>query len=412
MTQSDRNDPGATTEARLPRRDWIILPALGFLTICLILVCTELTGLWMFPRNKTPVQDCLNLHSLSTGVQAIPNCTVWARIPEGPLVENKLNSCGHRAGVECGTKSSSAYRIVLMGGSMAFGYGVSRENSFAAQLPVQLSHLTGRKVELYNEGQLWGFGPVLNFRMKDVLAAHPDMILWVFTPVDITADLPTLTDSDTAMPKPHGNSTVTREGHASFLTKSWNAMKSAFAGRSIPEALRALSDDTRSMLLLRHFMYQSPSLYVKASLLGEGSEFLKADQGPQWQTRLRHIDTLAGEIEGQAKEAGVPVVAVLLPNRAAATLISSGEWPAGIDPYKVDGELRSIMVSHGVTYIDILPDFRAVPNAEKDYFAVDGHPNADGHAVISKFLAKELTKGELPALDTAPSLQAASMVGK
>jgi hypothetical protein len=366
----------------------------------------------MFPRNKTPVQDCLNLHSPSTGVQAIPNCTVWARVPEGPLVENKLNSCGHRAGVECGAKSSSAYRIVLVGGSMAFGYGVAREKSFAAQLPAQLSHLTGRKIELYNEGQLWGFGSVLNFRMKDVFAAHPNMILWVFTPVDITADLPTLTDSDIATPEPHANDAVTRERHASFLTKSRDVMKSAFAGRSIPEALRVLSDDTRTMLLLRHFMYQSPSLYVKASLLGEGSEFLKVDQGPQWQTRLRHIDTLAAEIEGQAKEAGVLVVAVLLPNRAAATLISSGEWPAYIDPYKVDGELRSIMASHGVSYIDIFPDFRATPNAEKDYFAVDGHPNADGHAVISKFLAKELTKGELPALNAATSLQAASIVVK
>lgn len=412
MSQSERNDPGITIEARLPRRDWVILPALGLLTICLILVSTELTGLCIFPRNKTPVQNCLNLHSPSTGVQAIPNCTVWARIPEGPLVENKLNSCGHRAGVECGASSSSEYKIVLIGGSMAFGYGVAREDSFAAELPAQLSRLTGRKIELYNEGQLWGFGSVLNFHMKDILAAHPNMILWVFTPVDITADLPMLSDSDLATPKPHGKDAVAQPGHISFLARSWDVMKSAFAGRSIPEALRVLSDDTRTMLLLRHFMYQSPSLYVKASLLGEGSEFLKADQGAQWQTRLRHINRLAAEIEGQAKEAGVPVVAVLLPNRAAATLISRGEWPAGIDPYKVDGELRSIMTSNGVTYIDILPDFQAVPNAEKDYFAVDGHPNADGHAVISKFLAKELTKRDLPALSSAPSLQAASMVGK
>ncbi|WP_433973472.1 SGNH/GDSL hydrolase family protein [Tunturiibacter lichenicola] len=366
----------------------------------------------MFPRNKTPVQDCLNLHFPSTGVQAIPNCTVWARVPEGPLVENKLNSCGHRAGVECGAQSPDAYKIVLIGGSMAFGYGVARENTFAAELPVQLSHLTGRKVELYNEGQLWGFGSVLNFHMRDVLAAHPSMILWVFTPVDITADLPTLTDSDRAMRKSDGNDAVPVQAHTSSRSNGWDVIKSAFAGRSVSEALRKLFDDTRSMLLLRHLMYQSQSLYVKASVSGGANEFLRADQNPQWQTRFQHIDALAADIEGQARAAGVPVAAVLLPNRAQATLISRGDWPADIDPYKVDDQLRSIMTSHGVAYIDIMRDFRAIPNPEKDYFAVDGHPNADGHAVISKLLAKELTNGEVPALNPASSPLAASMVGK
>jgi hypothetical protein len=309
-------------------------------------------------------------------------------------------------------QSPNAYKIVLMGGSMAFGYGVPRENTFAAELPVQLSRLTGRKVELYNEGQLWGFGSVLNFHMKDVLAAHPNLILWVFTPVDITADLPTLTDSDIATSKPHANDAISLEEQRSSRGGSLDTIKAAFAGRSVLEGLRKLADDTRTMLLLRHFMYQSQSLYVKASVSGGANEFLRADQSPEWQTRFQHLDALATEIEGQAKVAGVPVAAVLLPNRAAATLISRGEWPADIDPYKVDDQLRSIMTSHGVAYIDILRDYRTVPDPEKDYFAVDGHPNADGHAILSKLLAKELTNGEVPALNPASSPLAASMVSK
>jgi len=49
-------------------------------------------------------------------------------------------------------------------------------------------------------------------------------------------------------------------------------------------------------------------------------------------------------------------------------------------------------------YIDILPDFRTIPNPEQGYFPVDRHPNADGHSMISRMLAKELTSGVIPEL--------------
>ena len=56
----------------------------------------------------------------------------------------------------------------------------------------------------------------------------------------------------------------------------------------------------------------------------------------------------------------MPLVAALLPQRAQAAMISRSRWPAGFDPYKLDNELRSMVVSHGGTYVDILPDFRNI----------------------------------------------------
>jgi hypothetical protein len=98
---------------------------------------------------------------------------------------------------------------------------------------------------------------------------------------------------------------------------------------------------------------------------------------------------------------------VLLPNRAQAAMISMGEWPAGYDPYKLDAELRSIVTSHGGIYIDILPDFRAIPNPEQHYLPVDSHPDAGGHAIIAAMLAKELTGGAVPALKVPAQNQVA-----
>jgi hypothetical protein len=88
-------------------------------------------------------------------------------------------------------------------------------------------------------------------------------------------------------------------------------------------------------------------------------------------------------------------------------MISMGEWPAGYDPYKLDEELRSIITSHGGIYIDILPDLRNIPNPEQHYFPVDNHPDADGDAMISGMLAKELTGGAIPARKAATLPQAA-----
>jgi hypothetical protein len=74
-----------------------------------------------------------------------------------------------------------------------------------------------------------------------------------------------------------------------------------------------------------------------------------------------------------------------------------GTWPNGHDPYRLGLELRDIVTRHGGTYLDILPDFRSLPNAERYYFPVDTHPDARGHLLISNMLAAALSHGGLPA---------------
>jgi hypothetical protein len=121
---------------------------------------------------------------------------------------------------------------------------------------------------------------------------------------------------------------------------------------------------------------------------------------------LQDFDSYAGDMEARANAAGVPLVIVLLPYRAHAAMISMGEWPAGYDPYKLDQDMRTIVTRHGGTYIDILPDYRNVPDPEEGYFPVDRHPNAHGHAMIARMLAKELTSGAVPALKVVAQPQA------
>jgi hypothetical protein len=140
--------------------------------------------------------------------------------------------------------------------------------------------------------------------------------------------------------------------------------------------------------------------------------YLRAEPSGEWKSRLRQFDRDAEEIESQARSAGVPLVAVLVPDRGQAAMISSGEWTAGYDPYKLDNELRSVIESHGGTYVDILPDLRTVPNPAWNYFPADGHPDADGQAMISALLAKALTNGAVPALRGGSTPQVAGTRGQ
>ena len=60
--------------------------------------------------------------------------------------------------------------------------------------------------------------------------------------------------------------------------------------------------------------------------------------------------------------------------RGQAAMLARGSWPAGFDPYKFNNEVRSVITSHGGTFIDTFDDLRKVPNLERYYYAIDNHP--------------------------------------
>jgi hypothetical protein len=385
------------TTRSFARADWIVMPAVCLLTIALVAGSTELAARRLFVQSATKAIDCMILNDASTGVRAVPNSVCSEKLAEGlEPIEYRFNGCGHRAGIECGPKPPGVYRVVMIGSSFAMGLEVSREQSFAATLPGDLSARTGRRIELYNEGMESGFPHSVELRFDEALAAEPDLILWILTPFDIKKVSSVLPDQ-----------TPARSG---FVSRNWSRLKEDYSTESLSGALAGLwgrsvaaFGDTRTALMLRHVLFQNQAQYVKSYLISGDDEsgFLEAELSDLWRNRLRLFDGYASRIEERARQANIPMVAVMLPNRAQAALIAMGEWPKGVDPYELDRNIRAVIASHGETYVDILSDYRGVPAPEQGYFAVDGHPNAQGHALMSMFLAKELTNGGVPALKAA-----------
>jgi hypothetical protein len=387
------------SEQKLPRRDWILLPMLGLLTICFIGASARLIARQAHLVDEGSMHPCLVFHDLSTGVRGIPGSVCWQKADEeSKPVEYRFNSSGYRANEPFGPKPQGTYRIVMTGSSFVMGWDVPVDKTFAGLLPIELSKLTGRKIELYNEGMHTGFPLRVALSFNDVLAVKPDLVVWILSATDIVEVSRLVPES--VMPPTGGKGALTSARSGGLIS----TIKGAFTSQPPLDAVRHVWDESISSFVLRHFLYESQSLYVNSSLMpgNTGIDYLRLSPSAAWQGHLEQFDKYAADIESRARAAGIPLVVVYVPNRAQAAMISMGEWPAAYDPYKLDNDLRSIIVKRGGIYIDVLPGFRTIPNPEQYYFPVDGHPDADGHAIIADLLAKALTDGTIPALRATP----------
>lgn len=406
MTPLLASEPKASTGPKRRGQDWIVLPAICLLTAGVIGVASEMLARHFFPARQIAFQDCFAANDPGGDAPVKPNGVCWEQMAESPFqAEYRFNSHGHRAGAELTPKQPGTYRIVLIGSSLTQGLFLPREKTFAATLPAQLSTATGRKVEVYNEAYGGKFRggpfptPASAQHFGDILAAQPDLILWVLTPTDLINAMPSqVADSSADSPKP-----VPSSSGGSLSSK----VETLFAKFNVAGRLKNRWEQTRTSVALKHLLLgqESKEEYVQSYLKNEDeSGFLQASPGPVWQTRIRNFDADIAEFTSRAKAAGVPLAAVYVPNRAQVAMISMGTWPAGYDPFQLESQLRQTILSDGETFVDILPDYRGVAGPERHYFPIDGHPDADGHAIIASFLSKELTGGTIPALKatTAP----------
>jgi hypothetical protein len=391
MSAYENNLAGGAQEVKVPRRDWILLPFISLVTLLTVTVTAEVMSRHYYSESETHLQNCLVLDDKTTGVRGIPNCDIWEKFREAGWVHYQLDCAGYRTGLPCGPKPTNTYRIVMLGSSIAMGEGVPMEETLAALLPQQLSTVDGRRVEVYNEAMGYGFPKNTVMRFDDVLAAKPDVILWVLTLVDVKL-------AEFVYPE-----------HPEVLNPTMpkgNSLKDSIIRRAHGRWQNPLSATGTAV---RHFLYQQQpeneavASYLKippeaATLWDPGTGPLRMELSEEWNERLTKFEGYAAEAIARANDAGVPLVAVLVPGSIHAAMISMGEWPAGFDPYRLNEALRSNFVRHGGEFIDILASYRSIQNPERYYFPVDGHPDEGGHRLIAALIAKQLRDGPVAEL--------------
>ena len=278
----------------------------------------------------------------------------------------------------------------MIGSSTALGASVAEERTFAALLPPLLSRDTGRQIEVYNAAVEYQRPAALVLQLDRLLAEEPaDEILWILTPTDVR-------DASAVTPD---QGQLRRNGLIAAIRHQAAKVAETRSVHPLRESLHYLFNRSRAATVILNYWYMnmSPDRYVDSYLDGDDSEigFLKVQPSAQWQDRLRNFEGYADRIVDKVNAAGVPLTAALIPDRAQAVIIARNRWKAGFDPYALNNQLREIIETHGGTSLDVLHHYRNAPGATEDYFPVDGHPNAEGHALLARF-ADELTSASVP----------------
>jgi len=87
-------------EGSIARRDWLLLPLLGLLTIIALFLAMELIARKSFSESASSIENCLILSDPAHGVRGIPNSVCSEKSLESPAVEFRLDGAGYRSDID------------------------------------------------------------------------------------------------------------------------------------------------------------------------------------------------------------------------------------------------------------------------------------------------------------------------
>jgi hypothetical protein len=392
MTPSPDNMAASGTGDQLSKRDWIVLLLLSLLTTAVIAFGTEVIARTYFWVSKTSVNECLILDDPTRGIRGVRDSICLQKVAEGQIVEYRFNCNGFRSDKACSDKPSGAYRIAIIGSSMAMGMNVPFKGTFSVLLANKLSQTLGREVQVENYSMAFGFPRNTALLMADVLAGKPDLIVWPITAVDVK--LAGYLHSEHAG-SAQSSTPLAQRGTLDLRGR----LKDAIGGNPFAASIAA----ARYFL----YMYMPSTKFIEKYLAtppgaegmwDAGPDALRTKLTKEWKTYLDEFNIHAAKIMSSAKSAGVPIAATFIPNRAQAAMLASDARYVGYDPSKLEDDVRGIVGDLGGAYLPILPGFSTVANLEKLYLPVDGHPDIGAHAIIADLLAKKLTDGSVKGL--------------
>jgi hypothetical protein len=360
------------SEAKLPRRDWILLPMLSLLTVAVCFIAAEVTAKHFFASQW---QDTCLIDSSTMDSLHRPNCSTRMKTAEGPWVTNQYNDCGYRTKESCGPKPLGSKRIALIGSSGSEGLYVEYQQTFAARTASDLTQILGRPVEVQNLGRTACF-PICVFQQTgNALALQPDLLMMAIDPYDIEHLDPALIPSRNMPIEPHQAAAAVAQ-NSSFLTRVNSLIKSSV-----------------SMVVVEHFVFQNTSTYARIYLhYGDHADYLRTGFSPAWDRRFDAFEILLAEMAEKANAANVPFVLIELPSFAQASLSEEKSLPPGVDPYAFNARLKQISSRHGVQFVNGLDAFKGAPGANELFYVAEGHMTSQGHAFISRALVEQLTK--------------------
>ncbi len=284
----------------------------------------------------------------------------------------RINADGFRDRLYARPKPPGVYRVVVIGDSIAFGYGVEQEQGFTERLEALLAELAPEaRVEVLNMG-IGGYNPYLEAAfLRDVgITYEPDLVIVQFCINDL---------NDPTLHFDHH----TRERLGAFPDAAYPDPSRRRVAFRAPSGMERLC--RKSLVCSRFYEALLARSARKFDLAEERASAVPVEFsiGPEWDW----LESLYVEMAAVSAQAGSRFAVLAFPHPGATT--SPERAP-------VQERLAEMGREHGWTTLDPLPAFRqkaAVTRLFIDWW----HPTPVAHEIAARSVLEQLAcAGLLP----------------
>jgi lysophospholipase L1-like esterase len=253
----------------------------------------------------------------------------------------RINSLGLRGPDVVAAKAPGIFRVLLLGDSFTFGYGVDDDSTYGVQLE-RLFRARGAEcdqIQVLNGGvNGYNTSQEISFLRRVGLTLEPDLVVLGFTPNDIM----TQTEAKAMLQWPLLKEWLARSALYQFVAPRLKAILFRRAGRAYEDTLALFVHDD--------------------SLLNSRAEILR--------TELAEVRQLGTRYNFQS-------VVVVFPFAGQAYALQPGDWPPRV--------IREATSQNQLPLLDLLPAFHdAVHHGEAAFLdEPTQHPNGYGHQIAA-----------------------------
>jgi lysophospholipase L1-like esterase len=310
----------------------------------------------------------------------------------------RINSLGYR-GEDFTVAKNDARRVLVIGDSFTFGWGVNDQDTYPVRLQRLLSEdAPGKRVEVINAGFAACYSPdtYYLYLKTEGLALEPDLIIvGLFVGNDL--------DSQFAFE----NEWVEKDAGglpARIRNVDLHVVDNYLMPRHVP--LRY-----RTPLLSRSHVFQglfdiwwelapkikawlpgsvATTVYAQAPGADEGVPYIYRRQySERTEGVFNRVRSLLAAMHRLAADRGIPIYVMVIPEGAQ---MSPNAYGLQADIEKPQKQLAGFFESEGIRYLDLLPVLREKSGGRPLYFPHDGHWNELGNELAAEALAGFVSK--------------------
>ena len=280
----------------------------------------------------------------------------------GPLSSwVKTNSQGLRDVEHQWQKSPGVIRILGLGDSFTFGWGVSIEESFLRRLENKLQTMTGVEIETINAGvPIWGLNHYYVYLKEIGVRYSPDIIVLTYFINDIPGSIQEKIPADTK--------------HQKGSEQKGGIFRSSFFFNFIKTIANRIRDENRVKRI--DHLYK---LDARVKEMAKARGALIIDSGPdKTQASSQKIKILLQKIQSLADQHNSRLIMMLVPD------VAQLHQP---ELQHINRVLTSITKEMNIPFTDMTPVFESGSDPKTFYFwPQDIHTNAYGHEKMAEAL--------------------------